>query len=174
MFYEAVLPMFTSFSKFFQWETPCIHLVCDKPDSFVNGLLGKFVLSEMQRMKAMLLILTFIPMWINCLIQLYRFHLTIASEMELLQEEFIHQLLHDTVIPPREYGMKLKLVKMRMFTVVLTFSGNIFVRCKHAVDSSKLKFQRLMQVTSQSGVGDSSFSAHPLSLPFSVCSWTIK
>ena len=43
MFYQAVLPVFTSFNKFLQRETPCIHVLCDKLDSFVNKLLGKFV-----------------------------------------------------------------------------------------------------------------------------------
>ena len=35
-----------------------------------------------------------------------------------------------------EYGMKLKLVKIRMFTIMLTFSGNIFVRCKPLIHLS--------------------------------------
>jgi len=51
--------------------------------------------------------------------------------MELLQEEFMsYQLLHDMHIPPRIWDEAIKLGKMRMFTVVLTFSGNIFVRYK--------------------------------------------
>ena len=37
------MPTFTSFNKFLQRETPCVHLLHDKLDSFVNKLLGKFV-----------------------------------------------------------------------------------------------------------------------------------
>jgi len=187
MFYQAVLPISTSF---FSEITPCIHLLCDKLDSFVSRLLGKFVknlLSEMQRIKVMLLMLTFIPMWINCLILtfllalwpdkffdsssimvillslkwprlctitckfinfenreecdfdsveyfVHRFShlqdLTIASEMELLQEEFIsYQLLHDMDIPSRIWD-EAKVGEDEDFTIVLKFSGYIFVRCK--------------------------------------------
>ena len=43
MFYQAVLPVFTTFNKFLQRETPCIHVLYDKLHSFVNKLLGKFV-----------------------------------------------------------------------------------------------------------------------------------
>lgn len=43
MFYQAVLPVFTSFNKFLQRETPFIHVLCEKLDSIVNKLLGKFV-----------------------------------------------------------------------------------------------------------------------------------
>lgn len=43
MFYQAVLPSFTSFNTFLQHETPCIHLLQDKMESFVNKILGKFV-----------------------------------------------------------------------------------------------------------------------------------
>lgn len=43
MFYQAVLPCFTSFNTFLQRETPCIHLLQDKMESFVIKILGKFV-----------------------------------------------------------------------------------------------------------------------------------
>ena len=43
LFYQAVLPTFTSLNKFLQRETPCVHLLHDKLDSFVDKLLGKFV-----------------------------------------------------------------------------------------------------------------------------------
>ena len=43
MFYQAVLPVFTTFNRFLQRETPCIHVLYDKLHSSVNWLLGKFV-----------------------------------------------------------------------------------------------------------------------------------
>ena len=43
LFYQAVLPTFTSFNKFLQRETPCVHLLHDKLELFINNLLGKFV-----------------------------------------------------------------------------------------------------------------------------------
>lgn len=43
MFYQAVLPSFTSLNKFLQRETPCVHLIHDKLQSFVGRVLGKFV-----------------------------------------------------------------------------------------------------------------------------------
>ena len=43
LFYQAGLPTFISLNKFLQRETPCVHLLHDKLNSFVNKLLGKFV-----------------------------------------------------------------------------------------------------------------------------------
>ena len=43
MFYQAVLPSFTSFNTFLQRETPCIHLLQDKIEFFVSKILSKFV-----------------------------------------------------------------------------------------------------------------------------------
>ena len=43
LFYQGVLPLYTSLNKFLQRETPCVHLVHDRLVSFVTNLLGKFV-----------------------------------------------------------------------------------------------------------------------------------
>ena len=43
LFYQAVLPMFTSLNIFLQRDTPCVHLLHNKLDSFVNKLFGKFL-----------------------------------------------------------------------------------------------------------------------------------
>ena len=41
LFYQAVMPLFTSFNKFLQRETPCIHLIMDKIESFFSNLISK-------------------------------------------------------------------------------------------------------------------------------------
>lgn len=43
MFYQSVIPAFTSINLFLQRESPCIHLVHDKLESFIRNILGKFV-----------------------------------------------------------------------------------------------------------------------------------
>ena len=43
MFYQAVLPSFTSINKFLQRETPCIHVIQEKLQSFLTTVLSKFV-----------------------------------------------------------------------------------------------------------------------------------
>ena len=43
MFYQAVLPTFTSVNKFLQRETPCVYLIHDKLQSFLTSVLCKFV-----------------------------------------------------------------------------------------------------------------------------------
>ncbi len=43
MFYQAATPVFTTLNKFLQRETPCIHLLHDKLESFLRKVLGKFV-----------------------------------------------------------------------------------------------------------------------------------
>ena len=43
MFYQAVLPSFTSINKFLQQETPCIHVIQEKLQSFLTTVLSMFV-----------------------------------------------------------------------------------------------------------------------------------
>lgn len=43
MFYQAVLPLFTTFNLFLQREDPCIHLVFDQMQAFLKKLLEKFI-----------------------------------------------------------------------------------------------------------------------------------
>ena len=43
LFYQAIIPTFTTLNKFLQRETPCIHLLNDKLQSFFFNLLSKFV-----------------------------------------------------------------------------------------------------------------------------------
>lgn len=43
MFYQAVLPSFTSINKFLQRETPCIHVIHERLQSFLTTVLSKFV-----------------------------------------------------------------------------------------------------------------------------------
>ncbi|KAK6191363.1 hypothetical protein SNE40_003074 [Patella caerulea] len=43
LFYQSVLPVFTTFNKFLQREDPCIHAVYPQMTSFLKKLLGKFV-----------------------------------------------------------------------------------------------------------------------------------
>ena len=43
LFYQAVMPMFTTLNTFLQRETPCVHLVHDVLKSFVRKVFGKFI-----------------------------------------------------------------------------------------------------------------------------------
>ena len=43
LFYQAVMPLFTSFNKVLQRETPCIHLIMDKIESFFSNLISKLL-----------------------------------------------------------------------------------------------------------------------------------
>ena len=43
LFYQAVIPAFTTFNRFLQRETPCVHLLHDRLESFLKKLLGKFI-----------------------------------------------------------------------------------------------------------------------------------
>lgn len=43
MFFQAIFPVFTTLNKFLQRETPCVHLLYDKLESFLRKLLGKFL-----------------------------------------------------------------------------------------------------------------------------------
>ena len=45
LFYQAVMPHFTSFNKFLQRETPCIHLIMDKLNVF-SYLISKIIIKS--------------------------------------------------------------------------------------------------------------------------------
>ena len=43
MFYQAITPAFTTLNRFLQRETPCVHLLHEKLESFLRNILSKFV-----------------------------------------------------------------------------------------------------------------------------------